>query len=88
MSPVYLPDSHGFRHGVVLVRRALTVSDILCFEMFYLENFDKGHGVQLSQCSHSMANINIYIKVVSEHFFTRSSRFPDICNSNIVTLKM
>ena len=39
---------------------AFTVSEILWFEMFDLENFGQGYVVQHLQWSHSMENINIY----------------------------
>ena len=38
----------------------LTISAILTLKMFDLENLGQGHGVQLSQLPHSMANIKIY----------------------------
>ena len=39
---------------------ALIVSEILTFQIYYLEIVGQGHGVQLLQSSNSMANIKIY----------------------------
>ena len=39
---------------------ALTVSDILTFQMFELQKVGQGHGIYISQCCPSMANIKIY----------------------------
>ena len=39
---------------------ALTVSEILTFQICDLENLGQGHTGQHSQWSHSMANINLY----------------------------
>ena len=36
--------------------RALTFSDILTFQIFYIENCGKGHRAQHSQWGHSMTN--------------------------------
>ena len=65
---------------VGLFTLALPVSMIIRFEMYDLENLSQGHGVQLSQWSNSMPNINLY------HIWAIYHRFPDIIISN-VTLK-
>ena len=36
---------------------ALTVSEILTFEIFELEKVDQGHGVQHRQCRRQIANV-------------------------------
>ena len=41
---------------------ALTINEILIFEILYLEKVGQGHGLQLSQWRHSMANIKIFSK--------------------------
>ena len=46
---------------------SLTISEILRFEMFDLENVGQGHLVQHSQWNHLVANINFY-KSQSPHF--------------------
>ena len=40
-----------------IFKLALTISEILAFEIFDLANVGQGHRVQLSQWCHSMANI-------------------------------
>ena len=39
--------------------KALTVSEIYKFQIFYLQKVDQGHGVQFSKSHHSMTNIKI-----------------------------
>ena len=39
---------------------ALTVFEILTFQIFYLQKVRHGRGVQSLQCCHSMTNIKIY----------------------------
>ena len=39
---------------------ALTVSEVITFQMFDFENLDQGQGLQHSQWFHSMANVNVY----------------------------
>ena len=49
---------------------ALTVSEILMFQMSDLENLGQDHGVQQSQWSHSIANINLYKRILT--FFAQN----------------
>ena len=58
---------------------AVTVAELLMFQICNLENRDQGHGVQHSQRSYSMAIINLYTFIL-EHFrqfslFSRYSHF-------------
>ena len=54
----------------------LAIFEILTFEIFYLENLDQGHRVQLSQWRRSMANIK-FIKAVT-HIFVLALTISDI----------
>ena len=42
-----------------IIAQAFPVNEILTFKILYLEKVGQGHGLQLSQWRHSMANIKI-----------------------------
>ena len=56
-------------------------------EYVYIEKFGQDHRVQHSQCSRSMANINVYESHILA-FFASSRRFRDIYISEFANLKM
>ena len=56
-------------------------------EKFDLENVGQGHGVQHSQWSYSIVNINLY-KVIIEHFSLALTGFRNIHILKFVILKM
>ena len=56
---------------------ALNISEILTFQIVYLQKVGQGHEVQFSQWGHSMANIKIY-KSRSVYFYVSSNLFRDI----------
>ena len=57
------------------------------FQMCDLKNSGEGHGVQHSQWSHSMTNINLY-ESHTWQVFARCHRFRDIQISKLVNFKM
>ena len=82
--------------GVVQVELNLTWTFITCDfllqqmhikKMFNIKNVGQGHGLQYSQCSHSMADINLYNRRTWA-FFASTHHFRDIDVSKFVTFKM
>ena len=56
------------RSQVTIFALALTIWEILTFQMFYLENLGQGHKVHHLQLCHSAVNINLYNNH-SMHFY-------------------
>ena len=46
--------------GHIFVLAYSTVSEMLSFKMFYLDNLGQGHGVQGTRWCHLMASIKLY----------------------------
>ena len=49
---------------------ALTVNEILTFEIFNLKKIGQGHGLQLSEWHHFIANIKIYKRIFLHFLFS------------------